>query len=93
MLYLLHAVFTAELVDATARIDDLLLAGVKRMTGGAHLNEEVFTERRARCELISAATGYFDVAVVWMDVGFHCHALHSTRECKKGALFAPQKGA
>ena len=69
---LAHAVLTAELVDTTAAIDDLLLAGVKRMTGGTNLDKEVFAERRTRCELVTAATGHFDIAVVGMDVGFHC---------------------
>ena len=32
-------ILATELVDATAGIDDLLLAGVKRMTGGANLDQ------------------------------------------------------
>ncbi len=71
----LHAVFLAEFVDATARVDDLLLARVKRMTGRAYLDREIVRERRTRCELVAAATSDFDVAVVGMDIGFHFEAL------------------
>ncbi len=71
----LHAVFLAEFIDATARIDDLLLARVKRMTGRAYLDREIVRERRTRCELVATATSDFDVAVVGMDIGFHFEAL------------------
>ncbi|HXF08649.1 MAG TPA: hypothetical protein VNK45_09045 [Candidatus Acidoferrales bacterium] len=37
-LRLLCAVTSAELVDAAASIDDLLLAGIKRMAMGAHFD-------------------------------------------------------
>jgi hypothetical protein len=80
-----HSVFTAEFVYTAASINDLLFAGIKRVTGGANLDEEVFAERRTRREFITATTGYLDTSVVGMDVGFHCLALRSTQACEKGA--------
>ncbi len=79
-----HAVLAAELVDPTAGIDDLLLAGVERMAGGAHFDEEVLTERRARLEFVAATTSDLDGVVIGVNVGFHV-ALRSTLLCKKGA--------
>jgi hypothetical protein len=69
--HLADAIFTAELVNAATRIDDLLFSGIKRMTGGANLNQEVFAERGTRRKLVSATTGYFNVTVVWVNIGFH----------------------
>ena len=68
---LAHAVLAAELVDATAGIEDLLLAGVKRMTRRAHFNREVIAKCRTGTELVTATTGYFDVTVIGMNFGFH----------------------
>jgi len=41
------------------------------MAGRTHFYTEVFAERRSRRELVAATTGYFDVAIAGMDVGFH----------------------
>ena len=81
---LAHAVLAAELVDATTGIDDLLLARIERMTGGADLDHEVFAERRARREFIAATTGDLDVRIVGMDIGFHGCSLG--RCLKKGRV-------
>jgi hypothetical protein len=68
---LANAVLAAEFVDATARIDDLLLARIKRMTGRADLDHEVFAERRTRREFVAATAGNLDIRVVGMGIGFH----------------------
>ena len=38
-------VFLAELVDATAGVNDLLLAGVERVAGRAHFDLQIVPER------------------------------------------------
>jgi hypothetical protein len=68
---LADAVFAAELVDATAGIDDFLLAGVKRMTCRADLDVEVVTQRGAGREFVTAATGNFHFLVVGVYLGLH----------------------
>jgi len=82
---LAHTVFLAELVNAPASIDFLLLAGVKRVARGAHFNKEILAERRACCELVATTTGDLDVVVIGMNVGFHFLALPSGLLHKKGA--------
>ena len=82
---LAHTVLLAELVYASAGIDFLLLASVKRVARGAHFNKEILAEGRASCELVATTTGDFDVVVIGMYVGFHFQALPSTLLHKKGA--------
>ena len=60
----LHSVLLAELVDATARIDDLLLAGVERVAGRADLDAQVFAKRRAGRDFVAATAGHLDIGVV-----------------------------
>ena len=81
---LAHSVFLAELVYAAARIDDLLLARVKRMAGRAHLDREVFAERGTRRKLVAATTAYLDFMVAGMNFGFH-YLLSATLESAKRA--------
>jgi hypothetical protein len=68
---LAHAVLAAELVYATARVDDLLLARIERMAGRADLDNEIFAERLTRRKFVAATAGDLDVRVVGMDIGFH----------------------
>ena len=68
---LAHTVLAAELVYATARVDDLLLARIERMTGRADLDHEVLAKRRTRREFVAATAGYLDIRVVGMGIGFH----------------------
>ena len=82
---LAHTVLLAELVYASASINFLLLAGVKRVARGAHFNTEILAEGRASCELVATTTGDFDVVVIGMYVGFHFQALPSTLLGEKGA--------
>ena len=44
---LAHTVFFAETIHASAGIDFLLLARIKRVARGANFDEEVLTKRRA----------------------------------------------
>ena len=66
-----HAVLATELVDAAARINDLLLARIEGMAGRADLDQEILAERRTRREFVAATAGDLDVRVVGMDIGFH----------------------
>jgi hypothetical protein len=65
------AVLAAELVYATAGVDDLLLAGVKRVARGADFNVEFLTEGRTRFELVTATTDDLDGFVIGVNIGFH----------------------
>ena len=56
------------------------------MTGGAHLDEKVFAERRTRRQLVTATTGYLDIAVVGMEVGFHGLAIREHASVRKGRV-------
>ena len=67
----LHSVLLAELVDPTARIDDLLLTCIKGVARRAHFDHEIFAERGTRRELVAATAGDLDICVVGMNVGFH----------------------
>jgi hypothetical protein len=82
---LAHTVFLAELVDASASINFLLLAGVKRVARGANLYTEILAEGRSSGELVATTTGDFDVVVIGMDVGFHFLALPSRLLNEKAA--------
>ena len=66
-----HSVLFAELVYTATGVDDLLLAGVKRVAGGAHFDVEFLTERRARFKLVAATTDDLDRFVIGMNIGFH----------------------
>ena len=60
-----------ELLDPPGRVDELLLARVERMTGGADVDLQFVAERRSRLERISARTGDGDLFVFRMDILFH----------------------
>ena len=68
---LAQTVLTTELIDPAAGINDLLLTRVERMARRTDLDQEVFTQRRAGVEFVTATTGHFDIAVIGMNVGFH----------------------
>jgi 2-keto-3-deoxy-galactonokinase len=68
---LAHSVLAAEFVDASASIDDFLLAGVERVAGGAHLYEEILAKRRARRKFVATTTSDLDVGVIGVNIGFH----------------------
>src|SRR5690606_8487275 len=62
-----QTVAAAELVDAPARVDDLLLARVERMASRANLDVHVLGVRRARLDDVAAAAGDGDLAVLGVD--------------------------
>jgi hypothetical protein len=64
-------VLLAELVDATGGIDDLLLAGVERMTVRAHLDLQVVPQGRAGLEGVPAGAADGDLFVLGMGGRFH----------------------
>jgi hypothetical protein len=66
-----QTVSSTELVDTSTRIDDLLLTGVERMACGADFHMQILAQRRARREFITATASNLDLAVVWVNVGFH----------------------
>ncbi len=69
---LLLAVFAVELVDATGRIHDLLLAGIERMTGRAHFDVQLGRLDSRSCrERVAAAAGHVYFRVFGMDIRFH----------------------
>src|SRR5688572_33065418 len=59
-----------EALDATARIDELLLARVERVAVGADLHVQVALGR-ACGELVPAGAGHSRLDVGGMDVGLH----------------------
>jgi hypothetical protein len=68
---LFHAVFLAEFLNATGGVDNLLLAGVERMTLRADFDVQVFGHGRVGLERVAAATGHGDFVVRWVNIGFH----------------------
>ena len=67
----LRCVLLAELLDATRRVDDLLLARIERVARGAHLDVEGLAQRRARGPRVAAAAGDRYLSVLRVDFGFH----------------------
>src|ERR1022692_765691 len=63
---LLDAVLTGEAFDASRGIDQPLLAGVERMTVGAHLDVKLI-DRGTSFERISACARYYAPVVFGMD--------------------------
>jgi hypothetical protein len=82
---LAHTVFAAELIDPATGVDNFLLARVKRMTSRANFDREILTEGASRSEFVAATTGYFGIAVIGMDFGFHCRSSLLGKRVKKGA--------
>ena len=75
------SVLLAELVHATTRVHDLLLARVERMAVRADFNLQVFREGGPRLESVPAAALHGDFFVLGMYAGLH------------GFYWAPLKGA
>lgn len=67
-----HTVTAAELIDLTSRVEDLLFAGIERMTLGADFDLHLWLSvSGSSYEMIAAAADHLDVMVVRMDIGFH----------------------
>jgi hypothetical protein len=79
-----RSVLLAELVDATAGVDDLLLARVERVAVGADFNLQIVPERRPRQERVTAAAADGGLFVLRVDSGFH-DLLGDIRPLEKGA--------
>ena len=64
-------VFAAELVDTSPGVQDLLLARVERMAGGADLDVQLLAQGGTGVEFVAAAANDLDVAVIRVDSFFH----------------------
>ena len=60
-----------EALYPPARINDLLLAGIKRVAIGADLKMEIRTKRGTRLDDVAATASCGHFAIVGMYVGFH----------------------
>jgi hypothetical protein len=82
-------VLLSEFVDATAGIDDLLLARIERMAVRADFDLQIVPERRARDERVPAAAGDSRLFVFRMDSGLH-ERVRLADASEKGAQFSHQ---
>jgi hypothetical protein len=73
----LFAVLLAEALDTAGSVDNLLLAGVERMAGGADFDVQWLDAGGLSGELVATAAGDFDLAVVRVDGVFHFIVLSS----------------
>jgi hypothetical protein len=64
-------ILLAEFVDAARSIEDLLLAGIKRMAARADFDLEVMADGRASLEAVATAADHVDFGVVGMCRCFH----------------------
>ena len=63
-------VFLFKFLNTTCSIDQFLLAGEERMTGGTDFNLH-FTIDGAELKFIAAGADSIDFMVFWMDIRFH----------------------
>jgi hypothetical protein len=68
----LAAVLTAEFIDPTSGINNLLFAGVERMAGRTDFYMQVIGQRRARGEIVATAAGDFNFLILGVYLCFHC---------------------
>jgi len=80
----LARVLLAELVDATAGVEDLLFARKERVAVRAHFDLEVVAECRTRNEGIPAAAGHRRVFIFRMDCGLHDNSCARSAAFEKG---------
>jgi hypothetical protein len=67
----LFAVALIEAIDASRSIDQLLLAGEKRMTSRADFNVQIAFFGRARLKGFAAGAGNRDLAIFRVNLWFH----------------------
>ena len=67
----LRTVFTAEFINATSGVYDLLLARVERMARGTNFNVQLVFQRGTRNKFVSTAAGNLDFLIIGMNFGFH----------------------
>jgi hypothetical protein len=65
------SVLLTELVDASAGVHDLLLAGIERMAVGADFDLQIMAQCRTRLERVATGTGHQRVFVLRMNIQLH----------------------
>ncbi len=65
-------IFFAETVNSSCCIQKTLLAGKKRMTGGAYFHMNLFALCRKNLFLVAAGAGNGGIVNLGMDIFFHC---------------------
>jgi hypothetical protein len=88
----LHAVLLAEFFDAAGGVNDLLLAGVKRMAQRADFDIQRLAVGGTGLEGVPAAAGDRDFVVIGMDIGFHAGVLEILAPCAKGGIILQKTG-
>src|SRR5207237_4167435 len=78
-----------ELLDASGRVNDLLLSRVERMARRTNFDVQRLVNRRARLERDAAAACHVDFAVFGMNIGFHCVPLAWARNAGNPAPETP----
>jgi hypothetical protein len=68
---LFHAIFLAEFLDTPCRINNLLLAGIKRMAGRTDFHMQILVHGRAGGKLVATTAGNLNFIIAGMDIGFH----------------------
>ena len=61
----------AEPLYPAARIEDLLLAGIKRVAGGTDFQMDVLAQRGASLDNVPTTAGRFNAVVFGMDIRLH----------------------
>src|SRR5215467_7102633 len=67
----LPGVLLAEFLDPACGVDDLLLARVERVAGGAHFDVQFLAQRGTGRKGVPAAADHLDFLVFGMDLFFH----------------------
>jgi hypothetical protein len=79
------AVFLTELLDTTGRIDNLLLARIKRVTRGTDFNMQRLVHRGTGGEAIAATARHSNFVVLGVNACFH-FALPGSEPGKRGII-------
>ncbi len=93
------AIALVEAIDASRRIDQLLLAGKERVASRTNFNVQVTFLGGASLERLAARAGDGNIDVFWVNSWFHLITLyrrHAGRDFKRDILAEPtlsRKGA
>lgn len=68
---LITLVFAAEFINPPRCIDDLLLAGIKRVASRTHVDVQVFSQGRTGFERVAATASHRDLFVSWVNIRLH----------------------
>ena len=68
----LLAIALVESIYASRRVNQLLLAGEKRVASRADFNVQVAFFSRTCLKSLAAGAGYGYLAICWMNLWFHC---------------------